>query len=400
MEVLLDQAEIGPVNLTNDGTNFYLGFAYRKNSGDDPKVRVERHPQSAGGNVVSRALDDVFPGFLFRSSPALSVASSSVRIAVVATEGTQSGMYKVQLNANDLTAVSEDRVDTNLDYANYSIQVSPHFLKKSAGQLVAIWPFQGIRTLNWIGTDLEVFSFGSTTVTDLAPLSGAVFDNYGAVVDAKVENAHKLMLWSQGKMSLDGEFAGSTGQKQGIASAIIPSQLVDNDNTSLVVWSQQASDGRARMKYGTARCDKGTCTSESYLGPSVQDHEAVRPAVDVQKEGTHKDLRRVAMVYAVHGLQPSGQFSTSVLAFTIEQLNLANPGFQPTFEELAYNPPFSLLTTPDYEAPIDPLDSPFRSTAVSVTPGGKIMVAWVYQKPNGPASLWYQRFRMEQCSSP
>jgi hypothetical protein len=167
---------------------------------------------------------------------------------------------------------------------------------------------------------------------------------------------------------------------------------------NLVAWAHVDDSGVASLKLGAAVCGGTDCTAQTFQAPGIVATEGMRPALDISREDASINLRRVALLYAAHGKDAVEPKAVSALVLNLFQLDMSELEAETPFQELPYNPPVSLVTEPDLDAPADPLQSPFRSTAIAITPGGAIMMAWVYQEEAGPASLWIRRYRLDACT--
>jgi hypothetical protein len=394
------QYEIGPLSLATDNANFYLGFWARSEDGGAAKVTVRRHDTNPNLAPTARSLAEVYPALTtFYSSPALAPISTGLRVAVAARSGTQDGMHLLTLKTSDLTVLEDPK---RIDYGSYNQfparDTAPRIGTHGAGQVV-IWAFEGnILMRRWAGTDVDFFELGTDDdVTNLVPISGTATQAFGAVVEASVGVSEKLMVWKEGEASLAKEFDSESGARLGLtAAALEPATGTQFGN--LVSWAHVNDSGAASLKLGAAVCGDAGCTAESFQSPGLVTTEGMRPAISVSREGSSATLRSVAFLYAAHAQDAVAPKAVSTLVLNLFQLDMSNPDAETPFEDLPYNPPISLVTEPDLDAPVDPLQSPIRSTAIAITPSGSIMMAWVYQEEGGPASLWIRRYRLEACT--
>ncbi len=395
-----NQYEIGPLSLETDNANFYLGFWTRSQVGGPDKVTVRRHDTNPNLAATARSLDQVYPDLTtFYSSPALAPTTGGLRVAVAARSGSQDGMHLLTLKAGDLTAQGNpERIDFG-SYNQFPSRVTAPRIGRHGTGHVVIWAFEGnILMREWTGSGIDFFELGvDDDVTNLVPINGAATQAFGAVAEAKVGLSEKLMVWKEGEASLAKEFDSASGTRLGLAvAAIEPATGTQFGN--LVSWAHVNDSGVASLKLGAAVCGDTDCTAESFQSPGIVAAEGMRPALAVSREDASATLRRVAFLYAAHGKDPVEPSAVSALVLNLFQLDMSTPNAETPFEDLPYNPPISLVTEPDLDAPANPLESPFRSTAIAITPGGSIMMAWVYQEEGGPASLWIRRYQLATCT--
>jgi len=395
-----NQYEIGPLSLETDNANFYLGFWVRSQDGGPAKVTVRRHDTNPNLAATTRSLAEVYPTLTtFYSSPALAPVATGLRVAVAARSGTQDGMHLLTLKTSDLTSLGDPE---RIDYGSYdqfpSRVTAPRIGTLGTGQVV-LWAFEGnILMRRWTGTEVDFFPLGvDDDVTNLVPINGGGTQAFGAVVEAKLGQSEKLMIWKEGETSLAKEFDSASGARLGLATSPID-PATGTQFANLVSWAHVDDSGVASLKLGAAVCTDTVCTAESFQSPGIVATEGMRPALDISREDSSATLRRIALLYAAHGRDPVEPKAVSALVLNLFQLDMSNPNAETPFEDLPYNPPISLVTEPDLDAPVNPLESPFRSTAIAITPGGAIMMAWVYQEQDGPASLWIRRYQLETCT--
>ncbi len=401
LRVLQDQHEIGPLALETDNANFYLGFWARQTAGQPAKVFVRRHDANASTATIARTLDQVYADLTtFYSSPALAPTATGVRVAVAAQSAAQDGMHLLTLKASDLTAQGNpERIDFG-SYDQYPSRVTAPRIGTLGPAQVVLWAFEGnILMREWTGSSIKFFGLGTDdNVTNLVPINAAATQPFGAVVEAKVGTSEKLMVWKEGETSLATEFESASGARLGLATAPMAPVVADTPFANLVAWAHVDDSGKASLKLGAALCAGTDCTAQSFQAPGIVAAEGMRPALDVSKENDSATLRRVALLYAAHGQDPVQPKAVSALVLNLFQLDMSDLEVETPFQELPYNPPVSLVTEPELDAPTNPLESPIRSTAIAITPGGAIMMAWVHQEEGGTASLWVQRYRLDACA--
>jgi hypothetical protein len=399
VRLLQGQYEIGPLSLETDNANFYLGFWARSDGTGQAKVTVRRHDANPNSTAIVRTLDQVHSELTtVYSSPALAPTTSGLRVAVAARSANQDGMHLLTLKSSDLTTAGTlERVDFGTYSSFPSVVTRPQIGMNGTTQVVA-WTLDGaVRLRRWTGSNTDFFTFGSAdTVSNLVPISGSATQAFGAVMEASIGASDKLMVWKEGESTLATEFDSEAGARLGLASTPLEAD-VGGPYVSLVAWAHVTDDGRASLKLGSAGCTAATCTAESFQAPGIVSTEGMRPAIAVRRENASDTLRRLAFLYAAHAKGSTGTTATSVLVLNLFRLDLDDLNAEVAFEDLAYNPPISLVTTPDLAAPANPLESPFRSTAIAITPGGSIMMAWVYREEGGTASLWIRRYRLNTC---
>jgi hypothetical protein len=342
------------------------------------------------------------------SSPGLAIGTTRLRIiASGVLDGTEVGMFKMDLDKDDLSvpsvgAIEPTVVHTDPAYAtSYDpLRTKPHLVHHDNTD-VMLWAFNG-RLLYQAWSAIQEatpLAFGSTQVMDVFPIRAfptTPTQKFGAILSTTASGSESLRIWTEGTTTVGETLDSTPGPRFGMASAALEPEKATEGTSNIVTWSFQPAGQMPVLKTGGVGCGGPDCKGQSFSGSGSEEGTGIWPSMAIERVGASPTLRRFAFAYVLH---LSGDQLANVIVLSMFQLDVNDLNQEIPFEDLPINPAMSFVNGLVHDVQADASSSPVKATAVAMTPSGKLMLVWVQHKAGEAASLWLRRYSLELCPS-
>ncbi len=392
-----DQADdIGTPVLLADGTDLVLA-AWKRNGTTTNIVirkydeRIEVSPTAAELNAITMSRFESVsssPGLIIRGIPRkLRMFAAAKPTGVAST-----GMYQLDVDLSNLrmSATQPTKVDVGVvGYDTNAHGPAPRLLPAPAlGEPVGIWIQQGKLFFFDANNSGEVF--GTKRVIGFAPLA-ATGGLHAALETTELganDDQGQTELWTRGSPSLTALINDQPGaRRRGVAATATGAE--SSGPLNFVAWSFERGTTPS-LFYAGAGCDANQCTAVGSPAGTNPALPATNPAIASARVGTSME-RDLAATFQISGPDPNrpGTINTALIGGITRLGPNADGGSNLTAR--AMNPPSFVVTLQNNQMPVT-----LGPSAVAMTSGGLMMVAWVEQSQNR-ALLKTRRFQIKPC---
>lgn len=392
-----DEADdIGMPVLLADGTDIFLAAWKKDGATTNIVLRKydEEHPELGAMDVELNAITmgrfesvSSSPGLMVRGVPRkLRMLGAAKPMGVAAT-----GMYQLDVDVASLrmSAMQPTKADVGVPgYDTNPRGPAPRLLPGPAlAEPVGVWIQQG----RLFGFDASGGGelFGTKRVIGFSPLAASAGLHVALETTelGSTDDQGQTELWTRGSPALTSLMNDQPGaRRRGVAATATGAE--GSGILNFVVWAFEKA-GTASLFYAAAGCDANSCASiGSPAGTGDVILPATEPAVASARVGTTSE-RDLAVTFELSAPDPNrpGMTNTALVG------GLSRLGPNPdggTLSSTALNPAsFVVAYTTQGSAAISP-------SAVVMTSGGTMMVAWVDRSANR-AILKTRRFQVKSC---